>query len=175
MLIRMLAGVLCGTLCLFNCARAGEGDVIRVGERAPMISGVSTDGSTVSLDAYKGNPILLVFFATWCGGCAQELPKIERELQQRYKESGLVVIGVGRGAGFSELAQFKRNKGFSFTIIEDPRRQLYSKYASDYIPRCYLIGKDGVVKYAITGVNDYDFNQLKRKTADEMAAQTPRQ
>ena len=81
--------------------------------------------------------------ATWCDGCKQELPRVERELQKRFKNDGLVVLGIGRGHRSGELANFKRERNFSFPLIEDPRREIYTKFASDYIPRCYLIGKDG--------------------------------
>ena len=158
-------------LAILSVAMAyeGEGDVTRVGDTAPIISGVATDGSTVSLESYKGKVILLGFFATWCGGCVAEMPRLEREVHQVNKDAGLVVIEVGRGHSYQELARFKANRGFSFTILADPRRELYTRYATDYVPRCYLIGKDGKVKYASTGINERDFAELKRHVAEELA------
>ena len=156
------------TFCTGLCF-SGEGDVAHIGDTAPLISGVATDGSTVKMETYKGKVVLLGFFAMWCGGCVAEMPRVESEIYQPNKNAGLVVLEVGRGHTYSELAYFKQNHGFNFTILEDPRREIYNHYATDYIPRCYLIGKDGKVKYASTGLNEGDFSEMKRRIVQELA------
>ncbi len=139
----------------------------RIGDEAPNFTGTATDGTKVSLASSRGKVTVVVFFATWCPGCKLELPRIERDIQQKFKDS-VSVIAMGRGHTWSELAQFKRSNGFGFTIVEDPRREIYGKYASDYIPRCYLIGKDGRIKYAITGPAESDFAEFKRRVGEEV-------
>ncbi len=169
-MFRILAPLVLIATLFANPVNGGEGDIAQVGQKAPNITSIASDGSRINSDDYKGKPILVVFFAIWCGGCVDELPKIERDFYQKYKDSGLIVICVGRGHSYTELTQFKRNKGFNFTIIEDPRRKVYSQYADAYIPRCYLIGKDGTIKHTTTGTDSYDFDQLKRKTAEELSS-----
>ena len=162
------------SVTLSVAAFAHEGDVIHVGDEAPNFTATASDGTSVSLSTHKGNVILLGFFATWCQGCVEELPRLDREIVAQHKNEGLVVIEVGRGATASELDGFKRRNNFSFMILEDPRRETYTKYATAYIPRFYLIGKDGRVKFTVTGSGDSDFAELKRRVAQELLSPTAR-
>lgn len=123
---------------------------------------------------HKGKVVLIGFFATWCRGCVAELPRVEREISQKYKDSELAVIEVGRGHTWNELARFKRNSGLNLVMVEDPRREIYNKYATEYIPRCYLIGKDGRVKFAFTGNEESDFVELKRHIEEEVKVEIPK-
>ena len=148
---------------------AGEGDVMKVGDIAPLIKGTATDGSTIDLAEFKDKVVLVGFFAMWCGGCVAEMPRLESEVYQPYKGAGLQVIEVGRGHHYTDLAAFKRNHGFHFTIVGDPQRAIYNKFATDYIPRCYVIGKDGRIKFTSTGMNEGDFAEMKRRIVQELA------
>lgn len=145
-----------------------EGDLVKVGDKAPEFTAVDTAGAQVSLAQFKGKVVLLNFFATWCGPCMQEMPHLEKEVWQAMKGDGLVVLAVGREHSVEELLAFKAKKGFSFAILADPKREVYAKYASSYIPRCYLIGKDGVVKFASVGFEAKEFEQLLSSAKAEL-------
>ena len=158
-------------VCAASGLLAGEGDVMKVGDIAPLIKGTASDGSTVDLAEYKDKVVLIGFFAMWCGGCVAEMPRLEREVYQPNKGNDLIVIEVGRGHAPSDLASFKRNHGFNFIIVGDPQRAIYNTFATDYIPRCYVIGKDGRIKFTSTGMNEGDFSEMKRRIAQELAVQ----
>jgi len=152
------------TLCR---AATGDGGIVKVGQTAPNFSGVATDGATVELKSLAGKVVLLNFFATWCGPCMQEMPRIESEIwkSKKFRDAGVVVLAVGREHGVDELKKFKESKRLTFQILADPKREIYSKYAKEYIPRCYLIGKDGKIKYASMGFDPNDFEKLKSAIA----------
>lgn len=152
----------------FSSAYAYEGDVAQVGDVAPTFNAVDTDGLVVSLGSLKGKVVLLVFFATWCGACAEEMPYIEKEIWQLHKSDGLVVIAIGREHQNEELAEFKDSKGISFKIVADPEREIYNQYATKKIPRCYMIGKDGIIKFERVGFNKEDTSKLEDAIASEL-------
>ncbi len=148
---------------------AWGGDVAKVGQMAPSFTGVATDGTEVSLESYSGKVVLLDFFATWCGPCMQEMPLIEKDVWQQYRPAGLAVIAIGREHGAQELADFKANKHYTFRILGDPNRNIYKKYATEYIPRCYVIGKDGIIKFASTGYQPDEFEKMKAVISAELS------
>jgi peroxiredoxin len=150
-------------------AFAGEGDIVVVGQKAPGFSGMTTEGAAVKLEDYAGKVVLLDFFATWCPPCMSEMPHLESELWQPYKDKGLVLLAIGREHTREELTKFKAAKHFSFPIVADPSREIFGKYATSMIPRCYLIGKDGKVLLAVTGFDPADFAKLKDAVAKELA------
>ncbi len=157
--------VLLGSVSLLQ---AYEGDVIKVGDHAPSFTGTDSDGKPVSLDSLKRKVVLVDFFATWCGPCMEEMPHIQSEVWDNYKSAGLVVIGIGREHQIPEMAQFKQDKQLGFTILADPQREIYSKYATMYIPRCYLIDKEGIVRFASVGYDTDEFAKMKALIASEL-------
>ena len=147
---------------------AHEGDVAKVGQNAPPFVGFATSGAQVSLESFKGKVVLLDFFATWCGPCMAEMPVIQRDIWEAYNSAGLVVIGIGREHQLKELTDFSKAKQITFTIVADPKREIYKQYATEYIPRCYVIGKDGVVKFATVGYSTKEFSEMKSVIAAEL-------
>jgi peroxiredoxin len=149
-------------------AYGADGDIAAVGQKAPAFTGSTTEGKSLSLESLAGKVVLVDFFATWCGPCMEEMPLIERDVWQQYQAAGLVVVGIGREHSVQELTKFKAAKHLTFLIVADPKREIYGKYATQYIPRCYLIGKDGVIKYAAMGYNPNDFAKMKKLIAAEL-------
>ena len=131
-----------------------EADLTKVGQEAPAFKVTTLDEQPFSLEACRGKVVLINFFATWCGPCMVEMPQLEKEVWQQFKDKGLVFIAVGREHTNAELAKFQKEKKFTFPIAGDPKREVFSKYAKQNIPRNYLINKQGRIAYQSMGYSE---------------------
>src|SRR5438105_11667409 len=82
--------ILLGLLFATSCWSQTEADtLVKVGDAAPGFALTTTDGAVVSTEQSKGKVMLVNFFATWCGPCMAEMPHLESEVWQKFKDQGL--------------------------------------------------------------------------------------
>lgn len=159
--MKTLTGILVGLLC-WTTAAAGAGQVqfygkgaqrqkadALHGKPAPELEGLTwVQGGPVKLKALKGKVVLLDFWAHWCGPCREALPDVH-EVEQRFKDRGLVVIGIHSGRGAEKLSQFLEAQGIDNPIaVEGPKKLNESRYAVSGYPTFTFIGRDGRIRFA---------------------------
>ena len=105
---------------------------------------------------------------TWCGPCLAELPHLETDVWQKFKDRGLTLVVIGREHNTDELVKFKTEKKLSMPFGADPKREVYAKYATKYIPRNVLIGADGKVKFQSVGFNQTEFAEMVKTIEVEL-------
>jgi len=137
-----------------------KGSLTNVGQPAPVFSVISIEGVQFDIEQLRGNIVLINFFATWCRPCMVEMPELEKQIWQRFKGEDFVVLAIGREHTNKELKKFKRRKRYSFPIVPDPKRKVYSLFAEKYIPRNYLINKQGKIIYQSIGFEKSEFEEL---------------
>jgi cytochrome c biogenesis protein CcmG/thiol:disulfide interchange protein DsbE len=117
----------------------------------------------LSMSALRGHPVVLDFWATWCGPCQAEAP-IVNGLAQRFKDRGLVVIGVNTSDAEGLAARYAVKKGLSFPIVYDEGNAIANKYRVDNLPTLIVVSKDGkmvAVRHGVT--SDADLERLVRQ------------
>ncbi|NOZ62864.1 MAG: TlpA family protein disulfide reductase [Calditrichaeota bacterium] len=150
-------------LIVFLCGFLSEnGTRTKKGQQVPEFKVTTLAGKEVAINDLKGKVVLINFFATWCPPCKAEMPHLEKEIWQKYKNrDDFFLISIGREHKAEELVKFKKQKGFTFPIAPDPKRGVYSLFAEKMIPRNYVIDKDGKIALQEIGYNEELFSQLK--------------
>ena len=114
---------------------------------APDFQLSDLEGRTVSLSDFRGKPVLLNFWATWCGPCRAEMPFIQDVFEdKRFSEKGLVIVAVNLGESRSKVVQFMEDYGLSFDVLLDTSRNVGQAYNIRGIPTTFFIDKDGIIK-----------------------------
>lgn len=110
---------------------------------APDFALTDLSGATVSLHELRGKTILLYFWASWCGTCRDEMPRLEK-LGREYHDRGLVLLGVNDEA--PEIAsKFLKGNRHNLRSLVDRWKDVYKRYSIQSIPTVILIGKDGLI------------------------------
>ena len=123
------------------------------GKPAPAFTLVDLDGKKVSLADFKGHPVFVNFWATWCEPCKLEMPWLE-DFSKKYKDQGLVMLGISTDdAGKDVVAKTVKKLGVSYPILlKDDKVE--DKYGLEYMPQSFYVDKTGKVLIATAGISD---------------------
>ena len=155
---------------LDEAAQAAAATLVRAGDAAPAFTVSLFDGGSVRLSDLRGKTVLVNFWATWCPPCREELTRVQAELIDRFEGRDFVFLPVSRGETRETVARFREQTGYRFPMGLDPEQTIYKMYATNFIPRNFLVGPDGRVIVATTGYKPEEFDALVetiRKTLDK--------
>ena len=130
-----------------------ETTLINAGDEAPDFTVEMLDGSKVALSALQGKPTLLIFWATWCPPCRLELSKLQEHIIDRYGDK-INVLPISRGEERAKVEEYISKMGYTFAVGLDGDQSIYRKYATNYIPRCFVIDAKGKVLYSGVGYDE---------------------
>ena len=109
------------------------------------LNAVAADsGDTLELERLRGKVVLLDFWASWCEPCRHSFPWLN-EMQAKYADRGLVIIGVNVDRDRADAERFLRDVPAAFHIVYDPAGALASRYDVPGMPSSYVIGPNGDV------------------------------
>lgn len=144
--------------------------LVKVGDKAPDFRVEIFDGTTFTLASLEGKVVLLNFWATWCPPCRDELSRVQKDVIDRFvrPDGDFVFLPISRGEARETVAAFREKMGYTFPMGLDPEQQIYKLYASNYIPRNFLIGRDGKVIALTVGYDEEEFNQFLETIAAQL-------
>lgn len=128
--------------------------LIHEGDIAPDFTVEMLDGSKVTLSELRGKVVLLSFWATWCPPCRQEMAHMQKGVIDPFAGQDLVVLPISRGEKRETVENYLNKMGHTFPVGLDGDQSIYRKYASNYIPRSFVVDKDGKVVYVAVGYDE---------------------
>ena len=146
-------------------ATAGFDVGLKPGDLAPDFEFSSIDGDRLRLSDFRGRPVLVNFWATWCLPCRSEMPAIDAALQ-RYAGDHVAVLAVNRGESYTAIKDWVDEQGIDFTAYGyDPDESVFNRYQGLGMPTSFFIDARGVVTEVFAGpLSDSDLDSALQDT-----------
>jgi peroxiredoxin len=114
-----------------------------VGARAPDFTLPTIAGSTVELDELRGQPVILNFWATWCGYCRYQMPFLQAASEE--KENEMEFVGINIRENIDKVRQVIDNEGIDYTIALDGDGAVANSYNVRPIPATFFLDEQGII------------------------------
>jgi cytochrome c biogenesis protein CcmG/thiol:disulfide interchange protein DsbE len=105
----------------------------------------SLDGTRVFLSDYRGQVVLLNFWATWCPPCQAEIPDLEAAYRS-YREDGLVILGIDVEESAHAIESFLEDVEMTYPILLDETARVYREYRAPGLPTTLILDREGVIR-----------------------------
>lgn len=115
-----------------------------VGAPAPDFSLVNLEGDMVSLSDYRGQPVIVNFWATWCAPCRIEMPEFQATIEER-ADDGLVILALNREEDATAVTTYFNELELTFTPLLDEQAIVANLYNVFNMPTTYFVNEEGVV------------------------------
>jgi len=116
----------------------------RIGYSAPDFTLPTTDNKEFKLSDYRGKPVILNFWASWCGPCRYEVPAF-KSFYEKYGDEGVPIIAVNTQDNPDSAIAYAKSDGLKFTIPVDPQGKVSSLYNVRGLPTTYFIDENGII------------------------------
>ena len=144
--------VLVAVLMLAGCEPVGlssDWQRIEPPVAAPEFTLPTLAGGTAQLSDYRGQVVLMEFWATWCGPCRSSLPSLE-VIYQRYRSRGVAVLLINQQETPADIRRWSRTP-YTATILLDTRGEVAARYQVSGIPQLFVIDPEGRIVYRHDG------------------------
>jgi peroxiredoxin len=146
--------------CLAALVTTGTAYAADAGGPAPQFALAALSGQQAALSQYKGQVVMVNFWATWCGPCQQEMPLLD-QMYKKYKPAGFTLIGVNVDKESAPVKDLMARKPVSFPVLLDPANQVSKAYHVDEMPSSVIIDRKGEIRYIHRGYKPGDENEYQ--------------
>ncbi len=154
-----------------------DGPTSMTGDMIPALQLKTADGKTVSIESFRGEPVLIDFWATWCAPCVAEMPKLA-EIYKEGKDKGLVLISIDQDENAAKATDFLAKHGYDWLNFHDGDGAIAKVMGESPLPRVVLVDSKGQIVYDTIIQNE---SRLRAHLAElgpefrDLAPKTPQQ
>jgi cytochrome c biogenesis protein CcmG, thiol:disulfide interchange protein DsbE len=142
----------CGLTLLLSSCYSGTRPP-RIGSNAPDFT-VQDSQAKVTLSQFRGQVVVLNFWATWCPPCIEEMPSLV-EMQRRMKAKGVTVVAVSIDVDENAYRQFVKDHAANLLTVRDPEQKTPNLYCTHGWPETFIIDRNGVMRRKFIGAVDW--------------------
>ncbi|MFT4571304.1 MAG: peroxiredoxin [Hyphomicrobiaceae bacterium] len=150
MMPRLLLAPVALALCITALPGCETSNGVTPGDKAPDFILRSPTGEVRKLSNYRGSPVLVNLWATWCPPCLVEMPVLDR-IATDYKERGLVVLGIAGDEDTDAVSRFLAKNPLKFEVLLDPDGSVGTQYGITGYPETFLIDREGRLTEKVIG------------------------
>ena len=139
-----------------------RGYIVNIGDTAPNFTMEYTTGEKVTLTDLRGKIVVLQFTASWCSVCRKEMPHLEKDVWQQFKEKGLVLVGIDRDEPIETVIQFQKDMGTTYPLALDPGAEIFGLFAdkNSGVTRNVVIDQQGKIVFLTRLFEEKEYNQM---------------
>jgi thiol-disulfide isomerase/thioredoxin len=122
------------------------------GKEAPDFALKTLDNRNLRLSEFRGQVVLINFWASWCGACRQAMPALNK-MHEKYQRAGLVMLSINLDDEAPRALQMAKSLDIGYPIMLDDHKTVSRLYQADNMPLTVLIDREGVVRLLHEGFN----------------------
>lgn len=139
-----------------------RGYLSKIGDEVPSIEFQLIDGTTTSIKELEGKVVVLQFTASWCSVCRKEMPHLEKEVWQRFREKEFMLIGVDYDEPLETVIKFQQDMGTTYPMALDPNADIFGVFAhkKSGVTRNVVIDKNGKIAFQTRLFEKEEFDNM---------------
>ena len=142
-----------------------RGYSVKVGDIAPKIDLELLDGRKLTNENIMGKVVVIQFTASWCGVCIKEMPHLEKEVWQRFKNDDFILVGVDLKEELNVVEEFIKSTNVTYPFTIDRDGSFFESFTvpGAGVTRNIVINKEGKISFLTRLFDENEFNQMIKK------------
>jgi thiol-disulfide isomerase/thioredoxin len=171
--LALLAAIPIGVIALLWLVAATRertlppGSVVEISGPMPRVEGSGLQGETIGPSTYRGEVVVVNFWASWCGPCRREQPGLQR-LHEEYGGRGVQFLGIDFKDDPAAARTYLNEFGVTYPSVADPSGRLAYEFRIPYLPATIIVGRDGEMRYLLVGAQP---EEVVREKLDRLLAE----